>query len=134
MAFLDKLFRWKKKPFGPAKTSDSQKLQSGKEKTDNVEQHGTGQFAHVLVRPHISEKSSGLQSANQYIFEVGLSASKGEVSRAIEDLFGVRPVAVNITRMSGKLVRFGRSGGRTKGWKKAIITLPEGKAIDVYKK
>lgn len=134
MVFLDKLFRWKKKPFKPAQVSASQKLQSGKEKMDKVEARGTGQYAHMLRRPHISEKVSGLGELNQYAFEVEPSSSKPEIARAIRDLYGLAPEQVNIVNMGGRQVRFGRTRGATKGWKKAIVTLPAGKSIDVYKK
>lgn len=134
MSFIDKLFRWKKKPFKPAQISASQKLQSGKEKMDKVEARGTGKYAHVLVRPHTSEKAVALGALNQYVFEVATQATKHEVASAIRDLYGVTPAAVNLINVRGKQTRFGRTQGETKAWKKAIITLPEGKTIDVYKK
>ena len=143
MSFLDKVFRWKKKPFGGASKDISDEITKKAKKTEassttstsaDSSFTGSGRYAHILLRPHISEKSSLLQSAGQYIFEVKPSASKGEVMKAVDDLFGIKPVSVNITRLGGKVVRFGRSGGKTKNWKKAVITLPVGKSIDIYKK
>lgn len=141
MPFLDKFFRWKKKPFGQASKDIADETARKAKKT---EEHstismdssfkGSGRYAHILLRPHISEKSFLMQGVGQYIFEVRPSASKGEVMKAVEDLFGIKPVSVNMTRLAGKLVRFGRSGGKTKNWKKAVITLPAGKTIDIYKK
>lgn len=132
MSFLDKVFRWKKKPFKSAHPSKAD--QSGKEETERIESRGTGKYADVLLRPHISEKSSASAALNQYVFEVSLRTSKHEVAAAINDLYGILPEAVNIINMLGKRVRFGRTQGETKGWKKAIVTLPKGKSIDVYKK
>lgn len=137
MPFLDKFFRWKKKPFkeiGKEQVADSKEKERSTSSATSSAVQGSGRYAHILLRPHISEKSSLLQSAGQYIFEVKISASKGEVIKAVEDLFGIKPASVNMSRMEGKLVRFGRSGGKTKNWKKAMITLPAGKTIDIYKK
>lgn len=136
MPFLDKLFRFKKKPFGGVK--DEKKDKGAKISTSEVssassKEKGSGAFAHVLLRPHTSEKAVGAQSANQYIFEVALDASKQQVAQAIQDLYGTYPEAVNIVNVSGKHLRFGKTSGRTKGWKKAIVKLPQGKTIDVYK-
>lgn len=134
MAFIDKLFRFRKKPFskGKKKTEDVKVVEKGS--SGEPEAQGTGVYAHVLIRPHISEKSSNLIASNQYVFEVDPGATKLDVACAIKDLYGVRPSAVRTIRSSGKQLRFGKTEGMTKAWKKAIITLPEGKSIDVYKK
>ena len=135
MSFIDKLFRWKKKPFKSAHPPLREGGdQSGKEKIDKIESHGTGKYAHVLLRPHTSEKAVSLGVLNQYVFEVAPQTTKQEITFAIFDLYGVTPEAVNLINISGKQIRFGRSQGKTKAWKKAIVTLPEGKTIDVYKK
>lgn len=131
---MDKLFRWKKKPFKPAQISAEQKLQSGKDKAERAEAHGSGKYAHIIVRPHTSEKSAGGQALNQYVFEVVPVATKREIARAVQDIYGVSPNSVHVINMRGKYARFGRTSGTTRAWKKAIITLPEGKSIDVYKK
>lgn len=138
MAFLDKLFKFKKKPFGgtkPAQVSVAKKSQLSKPKKEKEEEaHGSGKLAHVIIRPHISEKSSTLQVLNKYIFEVNPYTTKHEVKRAIKDLYGVLPTIVKMINIRGKQLRFGKTSGQTKRWKKAIVTLPAGKTIDVYKK
>ena len=134
MTFLDKLFRFKRKPFGEVKKKEEDIKLVGKEAKGEPEAQGTGAYAHVLIRPHISEKSSNLGALNQYVFEVNPSATKLEVACAIKDLYGVRPSAVRTIQLSGKQLRFGKTAGATKAWKKAIVTLPAGKTIDVYKK
>lgn len=135
MAFLDKLFRWKKKPFSAKGGSAYGGKEAAKVTEDRaVAERGTGQYAHVLVRPHTSEQAVALGALNQYVFEIAVGATKHEVASAIRDLYGVIPEAVNIMNVGGKQIRFGRTQGRTKGWRKAIVTLPEGKTIDVYKK
>lgn len=137
MAFLDKVLRFKKKPF---KNAAKEQRATGKEAVDSnslaisSKQVGTGQYAHVLISPHISERAQALQVFNKYVFQVKLDATKHDIARAIFDLYGVKPVSVKILRVRGKGVQFGRTFGTTAPWKKAIITLPREKTIDVYKK
>lgn len=92
----------------------------------------TAHFAQgVLVRAIVTEKSARGGSQSQYTFEVATTASKADVRRAVRHLYGVTPVSVNVLTMRGKVVRFGRNYGRTAKGKKAIVTLPAGKTIDV---
>jgi len=86
----------------------------------------------VLLKPLITEKGTYLGAHQKYVFAVSLRTNKVEVKKAIEALYGVRPVAVNIVNLSGKNVRYGRSRGRTKDKKKAIITLAKGQSLDIY--
>jgi large subunit ribosomal protein L23 len=86
----------------------------------------------ILLNPVISEKSAVLASENKYVFAVAPEANKIQVKRAVTELYGVRPIDVNIVNVKGKNVRFRRVTGRTKGWKKAIVTLPKGQHIEVY--
>ena len=86
----------------------------------------------ILQKPLVTEKASVLGTENKYAFAVAVNANKIEIAKAIKEVYGIQPVAVNIIRMDGKLTRTGRSKGQRKDWKKAIVTLPEGKAIQVY--
>ncbi len=86
----------------------------------------------ILVRPLVTEKISDLGTQNKYAFEVSLEANKIEVSKAIKGVYGVKPEKVNIIKMKGKRVRVGLVRGKRKDWKKAVITLPKGKTINVY--
>ena len=85
-----------------------------------------------LLRPHITEKSSILASQNKYIFEIARSANKNSIRQAIRDIYNIKPIKVNIINQLGKIVIRGRTRGRRKDWKKAIITLPKGSKIEVY--
>ncbi|MEK7653236.1 MAG: 50S ribosomal protein L23 [Patescibacteria group bacterium] len=89
------------------------------------------EFHGVLIRPLITEKSTGLGILNKYVFAVDIGANKIQIAQAILNRYGVKPASVNILNFSGKKVRMGRSFGTRKGWKKAIITLPEGQAIQI---
>jgi large subunit ribosomal protein L23 len=83
----------------------------------------------VIVRPLITEKAALLNALNQYVFEVTPTANKIMVARAIEKLFGVKPVSVNINNRRGKERVRGRIKGTTSKLRKAIVTLPAGKSI-----
>jgi large subunit ribosomal protein L23 len=85
----------------------------------------------TLLRPVLTEKSTRLTSQNQYVFAVPTSSSKIEVRDAVFAAYGIRPLHVTTLSVHGKAVRFGRVSGTQKNWKKAVVTLPAGKTIDV---
>lgn len=86
----------------------------------------------ILIRPLITEKATNLGQFNQYAFAVALRANKIQVAQAVESRYGVKPIKVNIIRNSGRAVRYGRSIGRTKDTKKAVVILPAGKIIKIH--
>ncbi len=86
----------------------------------------------VLVKPLITEKAAQMNTVNKYIFEVGIKSNKISVAKAIEQVYGVKPEQVNIINQQGKVVSKGRTSGKRKNWKKAIVTLPKGKSIQIY--
>jgi large subunit ribosomal protein L23 len=90
----------------------------------------------VLVRPLITEKSS-YQSGklNQYSFVVANKATKTMVKDAVETLFDVNVVRVNIVNAPAKRGRRARSRRllvRRPGFKKAIITLADGETLEIF--
>ncbi|MBI4133964.1 MAG: 50S ribosomal protein L23 [Candidatus Terrybacteria bacterium] len=88
----------------------------------------------VLVRPHITEKAGRVAAMNQYVFVVAEGATKPTIARAVFEIYGVRPIRVHTVRIAGKRRRIGRIEGRTAGYRKAIVTLPAGKTIEVLPK
>ncbi len=92
----------------------------------------SGQAYRVLVKPMITEKAAHLNSINQYVFMVETSANKISVAKAVEEVYGVRPVSVNVIKMEGKKVNRGRITGKRKDFKKAIVTLKKGESISIY--
>ncbi len=90
----------------------------------------------VLRRPIITEKSNYLNSdLQQYVFEVAPDASKTLVKDAIELLFDVNVVRVNVINLPAKRSRRGRSRRlrvRRSGYKKAIVTLAPGDTIPIF--
>lgn len=92
----------------------------------------TEKALNALIGPHVSEKAAGLaDSANQHVFRVALDADKATVKRAVEGLFKVNVVSVQIARCKGKNKRFGRLSGRRSDWKKAYVKLAPGQDIEL---
>jgi len=86
----------------------------------------------VLVKPLVTEKATNLGSESKYVFVVQNNANKIEISKAVNSIYGINPISVNIIKTKGKKKRHGKTIGKRKDWKKAIITLPKGKSINVY--
>jgi large subunit ribosomal protein L23 len=87
----------------------------------------------VIVRPVITEKAYDLAEKGKYTFEVASSANKIQVRRAIEELFHVHVTDVNTLWVKGKTRRLGRMPqGKTKSWKKAVVTLVGGESIPLF--
>lgn len=86
----------------------------------------------ILVKPMITEKGGDLASMSKYVFVVAKEANKVEIAKAIKEVYGIMPTKVNLMRMEGKYKQRGKTAGKRKDWKKAIITLPKGKTINVY--
>ncbi len=88
----------------------------------------------VIRRPLIlTEKGERLRAEqNKYFFEVDPRATKRDVAYAVETLFKVDVVAVHTMNVRGKLRRMGRGWAKMRNWKKAIVTLAEGDAIDFF--
>ncbi len=118
-----------------AKATDGKKVSEDK-KVIKDKKGGNKKYGNaykILVKPLITEKAS-VQGTdeNKYFFEVKKDANKIEIAKAINDVYGVKPVSVNIMRVGGKKVRRGRTFGKRKDWKKAIVTLKKGESIKVY--
>lgn len=86
----------------------------------------------IIIRPVVSEKSFEMIEDNRYTFEVAKTATKPQIARAIEEIFNVRVAKVNTMTVNGKPRRQRYVIGKTKTWKKAIVTLREGDTIDLY--
>jgi len=86
----------------------------------------------VIKKIILTEKSNlERETANKYHFEVDRQANKVEISEAVEKLFKVKVEEVRVLNMLGKQKRMGRTMGRKRSWKKAIVTLAEGSRIEV---
>jgi large subunit ribosomal protein L23 len=87
----------------------------------------------IVVRPIITEKSSLLkETGNQYVFEVQRDANKIEIKKAVEKLFKVKVVSVQISNIEGKKKKVGRFAGKKPDWKKAIVKLNPKDKITIF--
>jgi large subunit ribosomal protein L23 len=87
----------------------------------------------VIQRPVVTEKSSiAREEQNIATFRVDPHATKHEIRRAVEELFDVKVMNVRTMQQPGKKKRVGKSVGRKPAWKKAIVELAEGQAIEFF--
>jgi len=86
----------------------------------------------IIVRPIVSEKSYRMIEHNRYTFEVAKTASKIEIGKAVEEIFDVTVLKVNTMRVNGKPRRVRSALGKTRDWKKAVVTLKDGDSIELF--
>ena len=86
----------------------------------------------IIKRPIITEQSMADTEMKRYTFEVAKDATKIEIAKAIEEIFGVKVVRVNTLTVKPKTKRVRYVAGKTRSWKKAIVTLAEGDTIEVF--
>jgi large subunit ribosomal protein L23 len=86
----------------------------------------------VILRPIITERSFDLINDNRYTFEVAKQANKIEIGQAVETIFDVKVLNVNTISVRGKPKRVRYAKGYSRSWKKAIVTLAEGDAIEAF--
>ena len=89
----------------------------------------------VIIKPVITEKTMSLmQNENKVTLKVLPDANKTEVKIAFERIFQVKVIDVKIANVKTKLTTRGtRYQGKISGYKKAIVTIAEGEAIDLFK-
>ena len=88
--------------------------------------------AQILIEPVVSEKSYHQITENRYTFKVHKDAHKTQVRQAVEELFDVKVVGVNVIKMQPKPKRRGMIKGTRPGWKKAIVELKAGDTIEIF--
>lgn len=88
--------------------------------------------AGVLIEPWITEASTAAVELNKYIFKVSPSSVKGQIRKAIEELYKVKVTAVNMIKLPRKARNYGRTPGFKPGIKKAIVTLKKGDKIELF--
>lgn len=87
----------------------------------------------VILLPLMTEKMTRLrENSNKYAFRVNPRANKIEIKKAVEKIYNVKVLSVNVMPRKGKERRLGWNSGRTPDWKRAIVTLQEGDFIDIY--
>jgi large subunit ribosomal protein L23 len=88
----------------------------------------------VLLKPLLSEKSYVETEMNKYRFAVRKDANKITVRKAVEKMFGVKVIDVNIARVKGKSRKMKGHVFQTSSWKKAVVTLADGENLDFFEK
>jgi len=87
----------------------------------------------IIVRPLVTEKGMHRSTRNNaYAFEVHRLATKGDVRRAVEELFNVTVLKVHTQNRKGKPRKTRFRSGRTGGWKKAVVTLDKEHRIEFF--
>ena len=87
----------------------------------------------IIVKPLITEASMDMMADKKYCFKVLKNATKPEIAKAVEVMFGVEVATVNTINMKRKAKRQGYTSGYTAAWKKAIVTLkPNSKTIEFF--
>ncbi len=87
----------------------------------------------IILAPVITEESMMGVADKKYAFKVAKDATKVDIKKAVEQLFGVKVAKVNTMNVKGHLRRYGRFEGYTSAWKKALVTLTEdSKTIEFF--
>lgn len=105
-----------------------------KQKAKSVSDLGPKLEPHqIIVKPALTEKAMyQATELNQYSFRVNRLATKSEIKNAVEKLYDVRVTGVSTQSCVGKSRRYRFNFGRTKDWKKAIVTLDKEDKIDFF--
>ena len=86
----------------------------------------------IIVAPVVTEKSNDELQEGKHTFKVNKKATKVEIAKAIEKLFGVKVLKVNTMNVNGKSKRVGYHTGKTSDWKKAIVTIDTNPSEQTY--
>ncbi len=125
----------------PAKVSavkkEAKPVEKKEEKTESSAKVASPKIANskfsyeAIKEPHISEKASYLAEKDQYTFDVSSRYNKNEIKIAVEGLYGVNVLSVNIIKIPSKKRRLGKTEGFRKAYKKAVVKIKEGQKIEI---
>jgi large subunit ribosomal protein L23 len=89
----------------------------------------------VILKPVITEKSmAAMQDSNKVTVKVAPDTNKAEVKLAFQRIFQVKVEDVRIVNVKPKATTRGtRYHGHIQGYKKAIVTVANGEAIDLFR-
>lgn len=90
-------------------------------------------FDKIILKPIISEKSTALREiSNVYCFEVHKEATKHDIKNALQKVYEVNIIRVNIVNVKGKVKRRKFKEGKKRDWKKAYVKLKAGEKIEIF--
>ena len=88
----------------------------------------------VIIEPIVTEKTMKLlQEENKVTLKVKKDANKIEIKNAFEAIFNVHVEKINVMNVRPQAKRVGRYTGKVSGYKKAIVKLAAGEALDLFK-
>lgn len=114
------------------KTEEKKKTQKEETSSASDVQKNLPKGKRILLAPYVTEKSALLSDLNVYTFEIADDANKKEVARAVEDVYGVKPVNVRTVRLPGKKVMRRGGAGIKRRPKKAYVELKKGDSIELF--
>jgi large subunit ribosomal protein L23 len=126
MAIFSKKIKDSKKPAAKKEVKEVKTSEAVKPKEKKA-----GLAWSILKKAHITEKATDLTAKNQYVFNVYPSSAKTEIKRAVENIYGVDVLSVNIINIPAKKRRLGKSQGWISGYKKAIVKIKAGQEIEL---
>lgn len=116
------------------KANTSSKTKVSEKKKSNSIFGGNINMSNVIIRPRVTEKGAVVAtSSNAYIFDVYPDANKIQIAAAIQKIYKVTPLKINITKVPAKKIRIRgerRKTGIKPGGKKAIVYLKSGEKIE----
>jgi len=120
-----------------ARAQDAKKEK--KEKASEISESEPSEASHVSVSaesvlrsPHITERARMISEHGHYTFKVTKEASKREVKESVERMYSVHVESVRMVKAHEKKRRRGLTEGTKKGYKKAVVALRNGEAIDIF--
>lgn len=116
----------KEKATAPKKVAAPKVVKAKKTETTKL-----GERVNVLVRPLITEKAAILAEKNTYVFEVARNTNKIEIAKAVQSLYNVKPIRVNIVNLPATRVFVRGKNGVKAGIRKALVTLKKGDKIEI---
>lgn len=86
----------------------------------------------TIINPVVSEDAMKKTADRKYVFNVHPDSNKNQVAEAMEVLYGVEVIKVNIMKYKQRSHRFRMTKGQKSGYKKAIVTIKKGQEIDLF--
>ncbi len=122
-------------PAKPAKKATRKKAEKKEEPKKSSFAKPTAHDYEVIIEPLITEKTMALmQNANKITVKVSASANKIEIKEAFQRVFQVKVIDVKVANQVGKTTtRGGRYKGTISGFKKAIVKIADGEALDLFR-
>ena len=92
----------------------------------------TNVFSYDIIKePHISEKATILSESNHYVFKIYSNTNKIDIKKAVEGVYGVNVLSVNIIKIPKKKRRLGKVQGFKSGYAKAVVKIQDGQKIEI---